>query len=95
MRNLLNAGVIELIIVAICGLVLILTTLFDGKPSETIIGIFGGYLGASYKNSMANKNTETTTTTTTTTQRDYFKDNPEDNKFSSETTVKKSIYDEE
>lgn len=95
MKNLLNAGVIELIIVAICGLVLILTTLFDGKPSETIIGIFGGYLGASYKRAMTDKNTETTTTTTTTTQRDYFKENPENNRCSSETTVKKSIYDKE
>lgn len=46
-------NVVELLIVLICGAVLIITTL-DGKPSETIIGIFGGYLGVAFKNSANN-----------------------------------------
>lgn len=94
---------VELLIVAVCGLVLIMTTLFNGQPSETIIGIFGGYLGATYKNAASNKNTETTTTTT---KKDYFKEGYETGKipnglenqktqptYSETRTEKKSIYD--
>ena len=56
-------NMVELLIVLFCGIVLIMTTM-NGQPSETIIGIFGGYLGVAYKNAQ-NKTTTTTTTTTT------------------------------
>lgn len=56
-------NMVELLIVLFCGVVLIMTTI-NGQPSETIIGIFGGYLGVAYKNAQ-NKTTTTTTTTTT------------------------------
>lgn len=64
-------NMVELLIVLFCGIVLIMTTI-NGQPSETIIGIFGGYLGVAYKNA---QNKTTTTTTTTTTKRDEGKCN--------------------
>ena len=58
-------NIIDVIIVAVCGIVLIYTAM-NGNPSETIIGGFMGYLGANIKSGMG-QNSKTTTTKTTTT----------------------------
>lgn len=58
-------NLVELLIVVFCGVVLIMTTI-NGQPSETIIGIFGGYLGVAYKNAQSKTSTTTTTSTKTT-----------------------------
>lgn len=57
-------NLVELLIVVFCGVVLIMTTI-NGQPSETIIGIFGGYLGVAYKNAQSKTSTTTTTSTKT------------------------------
>ena len=60
-------NLVELLIVVFCGVVLIMTTI-NGQPSETIIGIFGGYLGVAYKNAQSKTSTTTTSTKTTPSQ---------------------------
>ena len=52
-----QVNLIELLIVITCAIVLIMTTLIKGQPSETIIGILGGYLGSSAKSHLAKNNT--------------------------------------
>lgn len=61
----------EVLIIAICGIGLF-WSFYLGSPSETLIGIFGGYLGA--KGNGSSKTT--TTTTTTSTQTANSRDRP-------------------
>jgi hypothetical protein len=73
----------EILIIAICGIGLF-WSFYLGSPSETLIGIFGGYLGARGNGSSSSKTT--TTTTNTTTQSANSRDRPERNEISTATS---------
>ena len=87
-------NIAELLIILICGSVLIITTL-NGQPSETIIGIFGGYLGVAFKN--ANNNNPKSNDSPVTSSSPQIFISAEDEPLPTsepETTGKKTIFDD-